>query len=239
MTTAVLPYHVAIIMDGNGRWAKGRHLTRSQGHLEGVKRVEEIVSEARRIGIKVLTLYTFSTENWNRPQEEISLLMRTLISVLDRKVNELHKNGVKIQFIGRLTGVSQPVLEAINKAMTLTENNETMTLNIAFNYGARAEIIDAVKMIHQNINQGKLRIDDVDENNFGQYLYTKSQSDVDLLVRTSGELRISNFLLWQISYAELYFTSKFWPDFTVGEFHKALKEFAGRDRRYGGVKTTV
>ncbi|MBI3601898.1 MAG: isoprenyl transferase [Candidatus Omnitrophica bacterium] len=236
MTALVLPHHVAIIMDGNGRWAKERHLSRSQGHLEGVKRVEEIVSEACRVGVKVLTLYAFSTENWTRPEEEISLLMRTFIAVLDHKVKELNANGIQIQFIGRRQGVPEAVLKAIDQAMTLTRHNTVMILNIAFNYGARAEIVDAVKTIDQKIRGGELNIDDIDEENFGLYLYTKNQPDVDLLIRTSGEQRISNFLLWQISYAELYFTSQYWPAFTAAEFHKALKDFANRERRYGGVK---
>jgi undecaprenyl diphosphate synthase len=234
-----LPHHVAIIMDGNGRWAQANHLTRSQGHLEGVKRVEEIVSEACRCGIKVLTLYAFSTENWTRPEDEVSLLMRTLITVLGQKAKDLHGNGIKIRFIGRRQGIPSAVIDAMDKAMTLTKDNEAMTLNIAFNYGARAEIIDAVKVIHEDVAQGKIKIDEIDEKNFGSYLYTKNDSEVDLLIRTSGEYRISNFLLWQISYAEFYFTSKFWPEFTIEELHKALKDFAGRDRRYGGVLSAV
>lgn len=239
MTKKNLPHHVAIIMDGNGRWAKAHHLTRSQGHLEGVKRVEEIVSEACRCGIKVLTLYAFSTENWSRPQEEVTLLMRTLISVLSQKAKELHSNGIKIRFIGRRQGISTAVLEAVDKAMKLTENNETMTLNVAFNYGARAEIIDAAKTIYQDIQEGKLAINEVTEKKFESYLYTKNDSEVDLLIRTSGEYRISNFLLWQVSYAEFYFTSKYWPEFTIEEFHKALNDFEGRERRYGGVLSAV
>jgi len=239
MTTSRLPRHVAIIMDGNGRWAKDHLLTRSQGHLEGVKRVEEIVSEACNCGIKVLSLYAFSTENWSRPQEEISLLMRTLVSVLGQKAKDLHKNGIKIQFIGRRKGIPEAVLGVLDKTRVLTENNEKMVLNIAFNYGARAEIVDAMKLIHKNISEGKFHIDDINENNFHEYLYTKNQPDVDLLIRTSGELRVSNFLLWQISYAELYFTPKYWPAFTVSEFHNALKEFSSRERRFGGVTIAV
>lgn len=230
-----IPHHVAIIMDGNGRWAKERHLTRSQGHLEGVKRVEDIVAESRRIGIKVLTIYAFSTENWSRPQEEVSLLMRTLISALGQKVKDLHKNGIKIRFIGTRQTIPSAVLEAMDRAMELTASNTGMVLNIAFNYGARAEIVEAVKRAHEDITCGRLSIDALDEKVFSGYLYTKEDSEVDLLIRTSGELRISNFLLWQVSYAEFYFTSKYWPDFTADELHKALKDFEGRDRRYGGV----
>ncbi|MBF0489006.1 MAG: isoprenyl transferase [Candidatus Omnitrophica bacterium] len=235
MTINSIPHHVAIIMDGNGRWAKEHHLMRSQGHLEGVKRVEEIISEACRCGIKVLTLYAFSTENWNRPEDEVSLLMRTLISVLGQKAKDLHGNGIRIKFIGRRQGIPTSVLEAMDKAIFLTESNEKMTLNIAFNYGARAEIVDAAKRMYQEVVDGRIQISDVDEKGFGKFLYTERNSEVDLLIRTSGEYRISNFLLWQISYAEFYFTSKYWPDFTSEELHKALKDFSGRERRYGGI----
>ncbi len=239
MTTKLIPHHVAIIMDGNGRWAKAHRLNRSQGHLEGLKRLEEIVLEASRSGIKVLTLYAFSTENWNRPQDEVTLLMRTLISALSQRAKDFHKEGIVIQFIGRRQGVPDAVLEAIDKATVLTKKNERMILNIAFNYGARAEIIDAIKTIHQKVAKGEISIDDIDEKSFGSYLYTKNHSEVDLLIRTSGELRISNFLLWQISYAECYFTTKFWPEFTIEELHKALKDFSNRERRYGSVLSTV
>ncbi len=231
-----LPAHVAIIMDGNGRWAKAHHLSRSQGHLEGVKRVEEIILEASNCGIKVLSLYAFSTENWSRPQDEVSLLMRTLIKVLGQKSKTLHHKGVKIQFIGRRQGVPSGVLKTFDQASNLTKDNQGMVLNIAFNYGARAEIIDAIKNICHDSSQNRLNIQDLNEEKFSHYLYTKDQSEVDLLIRTSGEQRISNFLLWQISYAEFYFTTKYWPEFTVAEFHKALKEFVSRERRYGGVK---
>lgn len=239
MAVSQIPYHVAIIMDGNGRWAKSHHLTRSQGHLEGVKRVQEIISEARNSGVKVLTLYAFSTENWNRPENEVTLIMRTLINVLNQKAKDLHKNGIKIQFIGRRKGVPKEVLKTFDSSKLLTENNKEMTLNIAFNYGGKSEIIDAIKNVYQDIVKGKFEIEELDENKFSQYLYTQNQSEVDLLIRTSGEQRVSNFLLWQISYAELYFTKKFWPEFTPSEFQKALKDFASRDRRYGGLKSTI
>ena len=223
-------------MDGNGRWAKANRLTRSQGHLEGVKRVEEIITEANDRGIKILTLYAFSTENWNRPQDEVSLLMRTLISVLDQKAKKLHLKGVKIKFIGRRKGVPDEVLKTFDRTSSLTKDNQGMILNIAFNYGARSEIIDAVRNIYEEVREGKFNIEQLTEQNFHQFLYTKEESEVDLLIRTSGEQRISNFLLWQISYAEFYFTSKYWPEFTIEEFHKALKDFSGRDRRYGSIK---
>lgn len=233
-----IPNHVAIIMDGNGRWAKAHHLTRSQGHLEGVKRVQEIIKEASDSGVKFLTLFAFSTENWNRPENEVSLLMRTLVSVLEQKSKELHKKEVKINFIGQRKGVPNLVLKTFDIASNLTDNNKGMVLNIAFNYGSRAEIIEAVKNIYQKISEKKFDINNLDEQSFSKFLFTKNQPDVDLLIRTSGEQRISNFLLWQISYAEFYFTTKYWPEFTVEEFHKALKDFASRDRRYGTIKAS-
>jgi undecaprenyl diphosphate synthase len=231
-----LPRHVAIIMDGNGRWAKARGLVRTQGHVEGVKRVEEIIKAARKIGIEYLTIYAFSTENWSRPQDEVSMLMRTFIAVLSQKAKELNANGVKINFIGRRQGVPQEVLKAMDGARDLTAHNTAMTLNVAFNYGSRIEIVDAVKAIADDVAAGKLRSDAIDEKLIGERLYTQGQPDPDLLIRTSGELRISNFLLWQASYAELYFTEKCWPEFTEEELRKALADFAQRDRRWGGVR---
>ena len=230
-----LPRHVAIIMDGNGRWAQARHLPRTQGHMEGVKRVEEIVSAARKAGIGVLTLFAFSTENWNRPPEEVSVLMRTFVMVLGQKARELHSNGVRIQFIGRREGIPNEVLKAMDQAAALTAQNGGMMLNVAFNYGSRAEILDAVRAAAADIAGGRLNAEELNDETLGNYLYTKGQPDVDLLVRTSGEQRISNFLLWQASYAELYFTEKCWPDFTAVEFDLALECFGRRQRRYGGV----
>ena len=223
-------------MDGNGRWAKARGMSRTQGHLEGVKRVEEIIKAASDMGIKFLTIYAFSTENWSRPQDEVSMIMRTFIMVLGQKAKELGKNGVRINFIGRRQGVPQEVLKAMDEAAHVTMNNTGMTLNIAFNYGARAEIIDAIKSIAAQVMEGKIKTDDIDEKIISAHLYTKGQPDPDLLIRTSGEERISNFLLWQLSYAELYFTDKCWPEFNEEEFSKALTSYAQRERRWGGVK---
>lgn len=230
-----LPRHVAIIMDGNGRWAKSRHLPRTSGHIAGVKRVEEVVSSARKKGIKVLTLYTFSTENWNRPQKEVSMLMRTLIAVIKRKIKELDRSGIRIQFIGKREGVPPSVLKAIQFATDLTKNNKGMTLNMAFNYGGRMEILDAVKSIASLVKENKMEVEEITEANLNAFLYTKGLPDPDLLIRTSGEKRISNFLLWQLSYAEFYFTDKFWPDFDEAEFEKALEDFRSRERRFGRV----
>jgi len=231
-----LPRHVAIIMDGNGRWAKARGMSRTQGHLEGVKRVEEIIKSARDIGIEFLTIYAFSTENWSRPQDEVSMIMRTFIMVLGQKAKELAENGVRINFIGRHQGVPQEVLKAMDDAANVTMNQIVMTLNIAFNYGARGEIVDAIKSIAGKITEGKLKVDEINEKLVGAYLYTKDQPDPDFLIRTSGEERISNFLLWQLSYTELYFTDKCWPEFNEEQFLKALNNYAQRERRWGSVK---
>jgi undecaprenyl diphosphate synthase len=231
-----LPRHVAIIMDGNGRWAQARGMSRTQGHLEGVKRVEEIIRAARDMGIEFLTIYAFSTENWKRPQDEVSMIMRTFIMVLGQKARELADKGVRINFIGRREGIPQEVLKAIDEAVSLTMDKKTMTLNIAFNYGARGEIIDAIKSISSQVREGRLEIGAIDEKLVSSCLYTKGQPDPDLLIRTSGEERISNFLLWQLSYAELYFTNKFWPEFNEEEFSKALANYAQRERRWGKVK---
>jgi len=231
-----LPRHVAIIMDGNGRWAKARGMSRTQGHLEGVKRVEEIIKSARDIGIKFLTIYAFSTENWTRPQDEVSMIMRTFILVLGQKARELGKNGVRINFIGRRQGVPLEVLNAMDEAAFITKDNATMVLNIAFNYGARAEMVDAIKSIASQVSEGGIKVNDIDENVISSHLYTKGQPDPDLLIRTSGEERISNFLLWQLSYAEFYFTDKCWPEFNEEQFSKALTSYAQRERRWGSVK---
>ena len=229
------PRHVAIIMDGNGRWAQARGMNRTQGHLEGIKRVEEIIKASRDIGIEFLTIYAFSTENWSRPQDEVFMIMRTFITVLGQKAKELGDNGVRINFIGRRQGVPEEVLKAMDEAAFVTMSNTAMTLNIAFNYGARSEIVDAIKSISCQVREGKIKPDDVDEKLVDSYLYTKGQPDPDLLIRTSGEKRISNFLLWQLSYAELYFTDKYWPEFNEEQFSKALISYAQRERRWGRI----
>jgi len=218
MDKSNFPQHVAIIMDGNGRWAQKRHLSRTRGHMEGIKRVEEIVRLARQKGIRVLTLYTFSTENWNRPPREVSMLMRMLIAVLNKKIKTLSQNGIRLQFIGKKEGIPPAVRKAIHFATQLTKDNKEMVLNLAFNYGGRLEIIEAVKRIAAAIKQSTLKISEIDERLLSQSLYTAGLPDPDLLIRTSGEKRISNFLLWQSSYAEFYFTDKLWPEFDTEEF---------------------
>ncbi|MBI5415826.1 MAG: isoprenyl transferase, partial [Candidatus Omnitrophica bacterium] len=226
---------VAIIMDGNGRWAKDRHLSRTQGHAEGIKRVEEIVAAAQKTGVQVLTLFTFSTENWRRPKSEVSVLMNMLSKVLQEKVKTLKRNNVRFRVIGRDDGIPAAVLTILKMAVEETRANTGMVMNLAFNYGGRQEIVDAVQAIVAAAGAGELRKDDINEATIGRFLYTKDLPDPDLLIRTSGEKRISNFLLWQLSYAELYFTDKFWPDFTAVEFESAIADYQKRERRYGDL----
>ncbi len=228
-----IPQHVAIIMDGNGRWARQRGLDRTQGHIEGVKRVDEIVEAASDAGLKALTLYTFSTENWSRPDTEVSMLMQTLVSALSQKLMKLCANKVRMRVSGSRAGAPQAVLDAFDRTVKATRDNPGMVLNVAFNYGGRQEILDAVRSIARDCADGRVTPESVDETLFSSRLYTAGLPDPDLLIRTSGEKRISNFLLWQLSYAEFYFTEKNWPEFTVEEFNKALSDFAARERRYG------
>ena len=235
MSDHKIPQHVAIILDGNGRWAKSRKLPRTQGHLEGVKRVDEAIETCIKIGIKVLTIYVFSTENWNRPKNEVSMLIHTLLAVLNRKVKKMHEAGVRLQFIGRRQGVPDQVTNGFNEATQLTRHNTKLTVNVAFNYGGRTEILDGISNVIADVQAGALKAEELTEEKFGQYLYTKGLPDPDLLIRTSGEKRISNFLLWQLSYAEFYFTEKYWPDFDETEFRKAIEDFQNRERRYGGL----
>ncbi len=230
-----IPAHVAVIMDGNGRWAQKHGRARTQGHLEGVNRVDDIVQAASTAGVKVLTLFTFSTENWQRDPSEVSMLMRTIIAALKQKLQNLCANNIRLRVCGRRDGVPLQVLQAFDETVMATSGNSGMVLNIAFNYGGRQEILDAVRAIAADCVGGKIVPDAVDEALFTSRLYTAGLPDPDLLIRTSGEKRISNFLLWQLSYAELYFTEKCWPEFTAGEFNLALEDFARRDRRYGST----
>ncbi|MBF0331085.1 MAG: isoprenyl transferase [Candidatus Omnitrophica bacterium] len=228
-----IPKHVAIIMDGNGRWAKARGLARTHGHIEGVKRVDEIVEAARDAGLEALTLYTFSTENWKRDASEVSMLMQTLVAALGQRLQKMCANNVRLRVSGCRTNAPASVLEAFDRAVETTKNNKGLVLNIAFNYGSRQEILEAVKSIAADCAAGRLSVDKINEELFASKLYTAGLPDPDLLIRTSGEKRISNFLLWQLSYAEFYFTEKCWPDFTPDEFRLALADFAERDRRFG------
>ncbi|MFH1359884.1 MAG: isoprenyl transferase [Candidatus Omnitrophota bacterium] len=236
--TGPIPKHVAIIMDGNGRWAKQKRLPRTRGHVEGIKRIEEMIEAAGKMGVKVLTLYAFSTENWTRPKQEVNMLMRALISVLQKKIKKLDQEDIQLRFIGRRNDIAPRVLEAIESAERLTAKNKTLIVNVAFSYGSRQEIVDAVRKIARDVKDGKINVQEIDEHTLSDALYTKGQPDPDLLIRTSGELRVSNFLLWQLSYAELYFTDTYWPDFKEKNFRKAIADFQVRERRYGAIKVT-
>lgn len=224
-----IPYHLAIIMDGNGRWAKARGLPRLAGHRAGTENLRRLLRACVRHGIKILTIYAFSTENWGRPAEEVRGLMTILEQVIERELKELHAEGVQIRHIGRAQGISPRLLRKIQQAVDLTRNNDTIILNVAFNYGGRQEIIDAMRRI---LRSG-IDPDQIDDALFSEYLYTAGQPDPDLIIRTSGEMRVSNFLIWQGAYAEYYVTSTFWPDFDEAELQKALDHYAARERRFG------
>ncbi|ADG06241.1 undecaprenyl diphosphate synthase [Kyrpidia tusciae DSM 2912] len=230
-----LPRHVAIIMDGNGRWAHRRGLPRVAGHRAGMKAVKEVTRAADEIGIQVLTLYAFSTENWKRPPEEVDYLMRLPQEFLDRELQELDEHGVRVRLIGETDGLPPHTLRAVEAAMGRTRNNTGLILNFALNYGARAELVNAVRSIARRVQDGELGPEDVDEATISAALQTRDLPDPDLLIRTSGELRISNFLLWQIAYSELWFTEVLWPDFTREHLFEAVRAYQSRKRRFGGV----
>ncbi len=232
-TITALPHHVAIILDGNGRWAEKRGLPRLSGHRAGVRNLRRILKALGKYGIEYVTLYAFSTENWNRPADEVNGIFGILTEVVGREARELHKNGVKIRHIGRLEGLPEKVRKSIEKAIKLTENNLGMTLAVALNYGGRAEILDAIR----RIGDDKIPLGNIDENVFSKYLYTTGLPDVDLVIRTSGEMRTSNFLIWQAAYSEYYFTPVLWPDFDEAELEKALLAYSQRQRRFGGRRT--
>ena len=230
-----LPRHIAIIMDGNGRWAKKRGLPRIFGHRQGVKSVERVVMACAEMGIEVLTLYAFSTENWARPKKEIKALMSLLGQFLDEKIAELKKNNIKLRTIGNIGELPEPVQKKLKRAIRETEKNSRLTLNLALNYGSRTEIIEAVKRISELVKAGELSPAQIDEKVFSEHLYTTGIPDPDLLIRTSGESRLSNFLLWQISYTEIYVTRTLWPDFRKSDLLKAIADFQHRRRRFGGI----
>jgi len=230
-----VPRHIAIIMDGNGRWAKERNLPRTAGHLEGIKRVKEIVRQAASLGVGVLTLFAFSSENWNRPKREVDMLMRSLCKFLDSEIEELGRNNVCFRVIGRDDPLPEYVRAKLREAKARTSANTGLVLVLALNYGARQEIVDAAKNFAREVLQERVKIDSLKDVNFQDYLYTAGLPDPDLLIRTSGEMRISNFLLWQISYAELIFSPKYWPDFKKEDLAKAIEEFHRRERRFGKV----
>jgi undecaprenyl diphosphate synthase len=228
-----MPRHLAIIMDGNGRWATARGLPRALGHRAGTENLRRVLPAVIEAGIPVLTIYAFSTENWDRPQSEIRILLGLIERVIDNELDELNKNGVKIRHIGRTEGLAPRLVDKIAYAQQMTEGNDRLILNIAFNYGGRAELVDAVRQI---VADG-LAPEDVDEDTIGSYLSTSGLPDPDFIIRTGGDMRLSNFLVWQAVYAEFYCTPKYWPDFDETELHKALRSYQQRERRFGGLPT--
>lgn len=229
------PHHVAIIMDGNGRWAQRRGLARTAGHKQGVETVREIVKAADKLGIEYLTLYSFSSENWNRPEAEISELFSLLRMFIRRDLAELHKNNVRIKIIGERDGVPDDICNLLDEAQNLTCDNTGQTLVIAFNYGSRGEITKAIRSIAQKVSDGEMRVSDITEDSVTHSLDTAGIPEPDLLIRTSGEIRLSNFLLWQLAYTEMVFVDTLWPDFTKEEFEDAINTYCGRTRKFGGL----
>ena len=230
-----LPRHIAIIMDGNGRWAKKRLMPRNFGHQEGMKRVVEIVEVANQLGIECLTLYAFSTENWKRPQEEIDGLMKILVLYIRNELDRLTRNNVKLNILGDISALPATARKEVERALERTKGNDGMILNIALNYGGRREIIKGIKEILKDVEMGKISINDINEDSFKDYLYTKGQPDPDLLIRPSGELRLSNFLLYQIAYTEFWFSDVLWPDFKEEKLYEAIIDYQKRNRRFGGI----
>lgn len=233
-----LPRHIAIIMDGNGRWAKARHLPRVEGHRNAVKTVHDVVEACGEIEIEVLTLYAFSTENWKRPSFEVRALMRLLREQLRKQTEELNENNVQLRTIGQTDRLPQTVERELANAIEFTKDNTGLTLNLALNYGSRQEIVQAVHKIAHAVKDGILDLDEIDEELFASYLYTAELPDPDLLIRTSGEMRVSNFLLWQLAYSELYITPVLWPDFTRRDLFIAIVDYQKRNRRFGGLDET-
>ena len=232
-----IPQHIAIIMDGNGRWATERNKPRSYGHQAGVDTVHRITSECTRLGVKYLTLYTFSTENWNRPSDEIAALMGLVLTSLEDEI--FMKNNVRFQVIGDIDRLPAAVAGKLRETIEHTANNDTMTMVVALSYSARWELTEATKQIAAKVQKGELSIDDIDENTINNSLCTSFMPDPDLLVRTGGEFRISNYLLWQLAYSELYFCDTYWPDFSEADLHKAIADYQGRQRRFGKTEKQV
>lgn len=233
-----LPRHVAIIMDGNGRWAKSRGLPRTAGHKRGAEALRELLAECKGLGIQYLTIYAFSSENWNRPESEVSDLMQLLSFYLEREQKTLNENGIRLKVIGDLSQMDAKTREKIRKAEESTGANTRFQLTVALSYGARGEMVHAVREIAAQVQAGILNPDAIDETLIDNHLFTAGLPDPDLLIRTGGEQRLSNFLLWQQAYTELFFTSVYWPDFSIGHFKEALLEYARRERRYGTTSGT-
>jgi undecaprenyl diphosphate synthase len=233
---ARLPNHVAVIMDGNGRWARARGKPRIFGHKAGAESVRALLDTSARLELKSLTLYAFSTENWKRPADEVGALFKMLVHYIRQEIAEVNRQNIRFQAIGRIEGLAKEVQKEIAEAMAITKNNTGTSLNVALNYGGRAEIVDACKKAVKNLSDTGKTIDDLSEDDINQNLYTQGLPEVDLLIRTSGEFRISNFLLWQLAYSEIYVTPTFFPDFRREGFLEAIIDFQKRDRRFGGTK---
>ncbi|WP_407307793.1 isoprenyl transferase [Desulfosporosinus sp. SB140] len=232
-----LPRHIAIIMDGNGRWAQKRALPRSMGHRAGVEALRKIVKTCSNLGIQVLTVYAFSTENWSRPKDEVGVLMKLLTEYLRKELDELHQNKVVVRAIGILKDLPVEAQRELERAVERTKNNSGLVLNLALNYGGRSEIIDAVKKISKDVLDGKHQVEEINEKCFSDLLFTGGLPDPDLLIRTSGEMRLSNFLLWQLAYTEIIVVEEYWPDFGQKSLLDAIKVYQNRDRRFGGIHT--
>ena len=228
-----VPQHIAIIMDGNGRWAKKQGENRIYGHYEGVNSVRDVVAAAGEVGVKYITLYAFSTENWNRPKEEVDALMELLVSTITAETPQLNTKNVRLQAIGNLNSLPPACLQELNESIELTSKNTGLTLVLALSYSSKWELISAVKQIATDAKNGLVNIEDITEKNIEQYLCTKHIPDPELMIRTSGEHRISNFLLWQLAYAEFYFTDKLWPDFRKDDLYEAILNYQNRERRFG------
>jgi undecaprenyl diphosphate synthase len=233
-----LPRHVAVIMDGNGRWAKRRGMPRIMGHRRGVDTLKDLLRCCRDWGVEALTAYAFSTENWGRPAEEVEFLMLLFERVLRRELKEMMEEDIRIRFVGNLSVLPTSLQTEITKSVEATRNNQGIQFTIATNYGGRQEIVNACKTIAEKVQSGQLQPEDIDESLFERHLYTAGLCDPDLLIRTSGEMRVSNFLLWQVAYSEIYVTETFWPDFDRTEFHRALSAYQQRERRFGKVSPT-
>lgn len=236
LTGMKIPEHVAIILDGNGRWAKKRLLPRKAGHAAGARTVEKIIEDAHDIGIKYITMYAFSTENWNRPKDEVDALMKLLRNYLEDCIERANKNNMRVKVIGERSRLDEDIVARINELEECSEHNTGITFIIALNYGSRDEITRATKEMVQDCKDGKLNPEDITEDTINSYLDTAGIPDPDLLIRTSGEIRLSNYLLWQLAYTEFYFTDVLWPDFNKEELKKAIVKYNQRDRRFGGVK---
>jgi undecaprenyl diphosphate synthase len=230
---SVSPRHIAIIMDGNGRWATEKGLPRVRGHQAGVESIREVVRACGELGIRYLTLYAFSTENWARPKDEVNFLMNLLSEYLDRELKELSANDVKLRVIGKMGDLPDEVQQKIGRNLDATRNNTGLVLTLALSYSSRVEIVDAARRIAEKVSGAAMRLEDITPETFAQHLYTAGIPDPDLLIRTSGELRISNFLLWQLSYTEIYVTEKLWPDFRKEDLQEAIQEYTRRERRFG------